>query len=190
MNFRINSLCRHFIVPSFVMTIIFVALAVDLQATIMKFMDVEDLAAVSTHIFRGEVLSMQTQWSEDHKSIYTSTRIRVSEAFKGPLSGGQVITVNQLGGEVDGVAMDYAGRPTFSVGENIVVFATQPRKGSFLVTALKQGKMQVEGETVVRDFSGITLVTRNSSSTNVTPIQKPTVRISINELRTRITRAR
>ena len=72
-----------------------------------------------------------------------------------------------------------------------VPFYHQHRENEETYVFLKgSGQMQVDGETVVRDFSGITLVTRNSSATNVQPQQNPTTRISINELRTRITRAR
>jgi hypothetical protein len=190
MNPVIRRSFRYFTAPWVLTVITLFAFATGLQATIMQFLDVEDLTAISSHVFLGEVLSSQPQWSDDHKTIYTSTKIRISETFKGTLSDGQVITINQLGGELDGIAMDYAGRPTFTVGEYAVVFATQPRKGSFVVTALKQGKMQIQGDTVVRDFSGITLVNKNGSGRNAQSVQKPIVRFSLNELRTRITRSR
>src|SRR5260370_13459615 len=96
MSSKLRSLSIKFIFPSFVLAVMLLGLAAGLQATIMKFLDVEDLTPISTHIFRGEVLSNQSQWSDDHKTIYTATRIRVSEGFKGALAQGQIVTINQL----------------------------------------------------------------------------------------------
>src|SRR5437868_7100953 len=114
------------------------------KASDLKFLDVEDLTQISTHVFRGLVLSSEPRWTEDHQRIYTSTKILVNESFKGPLSKGQIVTVNQLGGEIDGMRLDYEARPMFTVGEQVVLFTTEPKPGSLVVMALKQGKMQVE----------------------------------------------
>jgi len=157
----------------------------------LKFLDVEDLTRISTHVFRGEVLSNEVHWTDDHNRIYTSTKIRVDETFKGPFGQGQIVTVNQLGGEIDGMKLDYEGRPVFSVGESVLLFTSEPKPESLVVMALKQGKMKVEGNTVVRDLSGVDLTssqtaTRSPQKTAV----KPQSRISLSQLRTRITRVR
>jgi len=87
--------------------------------------------------------------------------------------------------------LDYEGRPVFSVGESVLLFTSEPKPESLVVMALKQGKMKVEGDTVIRDLSGVDLTssqtaTRSPQKTAV----KPQSRISLSQLRTRVSRAK
>jgi hypothetical protein len=173
------------------MSLLIVLFSASSPAQDMRFLDVEDLTRISTHVFRGEVLSNEVKWADDHHAIYTSTRIRVDEGLKGPLSSGQIVTVNQLGGEIDGMKLDYQGRPIFTVGESVLLFTTEPKPDSLVVMALKQGKMRIEGDAAVRDLSGIDFVSSQSASRIPQKSgAKPQERIPLSQVRTRIARAK
>src|SRR5712675_1613793 len=58
-------ICRFLLVP-----IVAFALQGVSHAQDLKFLDVEDLTRISTHVFRGEVLSNEVHWTDDHNRIY------------------------------------------------------------------------------------------------------------------------
>jgi hypothetical protein len=160
------------------------------HATVMRYLEVEDLTRLSSDIFFGQVLSTDTYWNAERTRIYTRIRVRIDEPLKGATRRSEIVTVTQLGGEKDGVKLDYAGRPDFTDGESVVLFTTRGKNNDFIVMALKQGKMRVEGAEVRRDFSGITLVDRSSNGRDLQPITARPTRMMINELRSRISRTR
>jgi hypothetical protein len=160
------------------------------HATIMQLMEVEDLTRRSSDVFYGQVISTETYWNADHTRIHTRIRVRVDEALKGSRSRSEIVNVTQLGGEKDGVRWDYSGRPVFSVRESVVLFTTRGKNDDFIVVGLKQGKMQVVGDEVIRDLSGITLVQRSADGRSLQQITAKPVRITLNELRNRIAHTR
>jgi len=170
--------------------LIILAVASQATASVMQYLEVEDLTRISAHVFRGNVQSVEVVWTPDHRSIQTVVKVRVNETFKGSLSAGQVVTFRQIGGEIDGYRLDYIGRPEFTAGESVVLFAGEPQPGAFVVMALKQGKMTVSGNTIVRDFSGLSLVTKGNTLASMKPVTNPRTTIPMSELRTRILRAK
>lgn len=158
----------------------------DAQATIMRYLEVEDLTRLSSDVFQGYVLSSHTYWNDEHTKIYTEVRFQVKAAFKGGVAAGQTVTITQLGGEKDGVMLDFAGRPEFKDGEESILFTTRGKKSDFVVMGMKQGKMRVDGNEVVRDLSGITLVERESTGNSLQTVQPKRTRFALDELRHRI----
>jgi hypothetical protein len=156
------------------------------QATIMQYLAVEDLTRLSSDVFYGRVISIETEWNAQRTHIYTRISVRIDEAFKGSLGRSETVTVTQLGGEKDGVKLDYSGRPVFSVGESVVLFTTRGKNNDFIVVGLKQGKMQVVGGEVRRDFSGITMVQRSPGGRGLQQLTVRPERMKIEELRNRI----
>src|SRR5262245_5420841 len=110
------------------------------HATVMRYLEVEELARLSTEVFHGQVISTKTYWDESHSRIFTAVRVQINESFKGAARRGQVITITQLGGALDGLRLDYGGRPVFNVGEAVVLFTKPGNNGEWLVVGLKQGK--------------------------------------------------
>lgn len=149
--------------------------------TVMYYLEVEDLARLSSDIFRGRVLSTRTYWNDERTRIYTAVRVQVDDGYKGRAGRGQTVTVTQLGGEIGGIRMDYAGRPVFEAGDAVLLFTVRGRRDDYIVTGLKQGRMSIEGEHAVREFSGIRLIGRQ--------VPSGTVRIPLSEVRARISRA-
>ncbi len=161
-------------------------MAAPAYGTMMYYLEVEDLTRLSTEVFRGQVMSVTTYWNAGRTRIYTGIRVRIDEPLKGRERAGRVVTVTQLGGELDGVRMDYAGRPEFREGEAVLLFATRGKRDDYIVVALKQGKMRLEGREAVREFSGISFIQRAGSRT----LPTRTVRLPLEEVRTRIARVK
>jgi hypothetical protein len=160
------------------------------HATVMQFLAVEDLTRLSSDVFYGRVISTETEWNAQRTRIYTRISVRIDETFKGSLGRSQIVTVIQLGGKKDGVTWDYSGRPVFSVGESVVLFTTRGKNNNLTVVGLKQGKMQVVGSEVRRDFSGITMVQRSADGRGLQQLAVKPVRMTIDELRNRIAATR
>jgi hypothetical protein len=160
------------------------------SATIMQYLEIEVLTRLSSDVFHGQVSSTDTRWNAERTHIYTSVRVRISESFKGATRRDQIVTVTQPGGEKDGIRMDYAGRPEFAAGESVALFTVRGKHDDFIIVGLKQGKMRVERGDVVRDFSGIMLVERSSGGRSLRPATPRSTRLTMEELRNRIARAR
>lgn len=160
--------------------------AIPARATIMQYMDVEELTKLSSEVFHGQVISTSVDWNAERTRIYTTVRVRIQESFKGGLRRDQIVTVTQLGGEKDGLRMDYVGRPEFTAGESVALFTVRGKRDDFIVVGLKQGKMRVEGSEVKRDFTGLMLVDSAAGGGALRPITPKTTRLTLNELRTRV----
>lgn len=165
------------------------------HATVMRYLEVEDLTRLSTEVFHGQVVSTRVCWDEGHTRIFTAVRVQINESFKGAAKRGEIVTITQLGGALDGMRLDYAGRPVFKVGEAVVLFTKLGPTRELIVVGLKQGKLRVTGEEVIRDFSGITLLEQSAGakSGQVAALGKSLrvqTRLSLAELRQRVANAR
>jgi len=165
------------------------------NATVMRYLEIEELARLATNVFHGEILSTKVYWDESHTRILTAVRVQITESLKGGTRPRDIVTITQAGGELDGLRQEYFGRPIFNVGESVVLFTKPGRQGDHLVIGLKQGKLRVVGTEAVRDFSGITLLdtgvanpprrlTANGAGTRVQ------TRLALSELRQRVANAR
>lgn len=160
------------------------------KATIMQRLEVEELARNSTDVFHGQIVSTQTYWNAEHTRIYTGVNVRINESFKGSARSGETVRVAQLGGEKDGFKTDYAGRPEFTTGESVVLFTTRTRNNELTVVGLKQGKMLVNGQSVTRDFSGLTLIERSKSGKDAQLPKTTSAQLPLSELRRRVASAK
>ena len=124
--------------------------------------------------------------------ILTAVRVQVGECFKGKSQRSGIVTLTQLGGALDGITMDYSGRPTFRVGETVVLFARPNQHNDLLVVGLKQGKLVVRGNEVQRELSGVSFIDADlSASPKRNPARKLVqARYTLDELRDRLARVR
>ncbi|HMV86084.1 MAG TPA: hypothetical protein PLD20_31620 [Blastocatellia bacterium] len=165
-------------------------LALSAQATVVQRLEIEELTRLSTDVFHGEIVSTQTYWNAEHTRIYTGVNVRINESLKGSSRRGETIKVVQLGGEKDGSKTDYAGRPEFQAGESAILFTTRTRNNELTVVGLKQGKMQVNGQTVTRDFSGLTVLERSKSGGELQAAKASPMQLTLTELRERVMRTK
>lgn len=125
------------------------------SASIVRFLSVEELSQASSDVVRGRVVGQTVHWTPHHEGIYTKVQIEVLEALQGEASPGRRMTIIQAGGTIDGVSLDWTGRPVFTDGEDLILFLQpyepgNPADGRHLVVGGKQGRM-----TVVSDPSGL-----------------------------------
>jgi hypothetical protein len=160
------------------------------EATLMKYLEVEDLARLATEVIHGQVVSTKTYWDDAHKNILTGINVQVSDCYKGKAARGAVVSLVQLGGTLDGLTMDYSGRPIFRTGEDIVVFARPNQRNELLVVGLKQGKLAVRGNEAVRELSGVSFVDADLAPTAAAGRKTVQMRYALNELRDRVARVR
>ena len=116
---------------------------------------VDELTANSSHIMRGEVLSVVSQWNADQTSIYTKVTVAIAEMYKGSGITPPTATILVPGGTVDDTKLWVEHTPTFSVGQEVVTFLID--HGSFYdVTSWVQGKYTIENEAVIELGSSAT----------------------------------
>lgn len=166
------------------------------SATVMRYLEIEELTRLSTNVFHGEIISTRVYWDESHTRILTAVRVQVTEAFKGAAQRSDIVTITQAGGELEGIRQDYSGRPSYQVGEAVVLFTKPGRRNDHIVIGLKQGKLRVVGAEAMRDFSGITLLEQRAATGNTaragvnTQPARVQTRLPLNELRQRVINTR
>ena len=78
--------------------LLIVALALPLQATTVKRLDLEGLVSIAQTIVVGEVKKSETYWSPDGRLILTRHTIEVGETLKG--STGPTVEITTIGGTI------------------------------------------------------------------------------------------
>ncbi len=140
------------------------------RATQVVQQSLRDLTLGSSDIVIGQVADTRAHWNASHTKVVTEVTVRVSEALKG--APGEVLTLTQLGGDVDGFRYAVPGSPLFRPGEQALLFVWRDARGRAQVNGLAQGKFDirldeatgartvqrsVEG-TAVRDVRSLSLV--------------------------------
>ena len=92
------------------------------EATIVVPLTLEQMQTRSNVIVRAIVLDSTSQWDRSEKHIFTFTRLKILETYKGDNAVGEIIRIRTLGGEVGGVGMAVAGTAKFQPSEEVVVF--------------------------------------------------------------------
>ncbi len=100
------------------------------------------LARQSTDVVRGDVLSVESFWNDDHTMILTDVRIAVREAFKG--GGPAEISLRMVGGKVGDLQQTIVGSAAFEPDEEVVVFAAPGHGNVLWLVDFAQAKMRVE----------------------------------------------
>ncbi len=90
---------------------------------LMVALETADLTRGADVVVRGRVSAVTAQWIEDGKRIVTRSTISVGEYVKG--AGTSVVTVEQLGGEVDGVGLRVSDTVYLKAGDEVVLFLKQ-----------------------------------------------------------------
>jgi hypothetical protein len=118
-------------------------LTVDLNggAPIREMMSLEQLARDADRIVVGTVVSSESAWNADRTAIFTTVRLRVSEAVKGAKPREVVLRVE--GGQVGEIAQAVSGGVSLEDGQQVVLFL----KGTAVLGG-PQGVYAVEDGTI------------------------------------------
>ena len=126
----------------------FTGLALPLAtASLLRAMDLATLTAGADQIVIGEVLSAESTWDGEHRSIYSTIEIGVQESWKGSLPTNGRIRIRQLGGRVGQVEMTVVGMPRFTRGERALVFLRREQ-----VVGMSQGKRTLRWDSASRSW--------------------------------------
>ncbi len=102
-----------------------------------------ELVGFADVILRGRVTGLAVALDERVGSPYTYVVVDVSDVLKGALPDRRV-TIKQLGGRVGSIALEIAGQPTFTPGEEVLLFLEiRPRDRTLTITASWQGKFTI-----------------------------------------------
>ncbi|HSH00846.1 MAG TPA: hypothetical protein VLB27_12375 [candidate division Zixibacteria bacterium] len=107
----------------------------------------DELTANSTHIVRGQVVSVESMWDESGSTIFTEVLVDVSLTYKSTSALPQMITIRVPGGTVGETKLWVEHAAEFAVGEDVLTFLSD--YGPALdVTSWTQGKFTIAQNTV------------------------------------------
>ena len=145
--------------PAYWLTCVAAVIAVSASATTIILPTDEQLIAKSPLIVQGTVVSSQPVLRDDGR-IWTETRLAVEQTFKGSVSG--IITIREIGGEIDGRITRIYGAPNYEAGQRVMAFLTATPRGDYQTMDLFVGKFAEE-----RTLSGQRLWTRDDQADDV-----------------------
>jgi hypothetical protein len=130
-------------------TLLSIALAIPLSASQFIDQPFDVVARESAYIVRGTVVDTFSAWDDAHEVIYTYATVRVHRYF-GEATGPDTLMIREVGGVVEGYAMEAIGFPAIRRGEEVVLFLAQWEDGAdYRIHAFNQGKF------LVRDRRGV-----------------------------------
>jgi hypothetical protein len=157
-------------------------LALGLQAASLEYLSLDDMAAKSTAIVRGRVVSTGT--GARGPLIYTQYTIQVLERLKGPEAPSVDVVV--LGGTSRGLSQTFSGAPQLGGAGDYLLFLWTGPSGLTQIIGLSQGVFQLQ-----KDESGEWIGTRAAASeTMLDPktgrlVNDQAMRLRLNDLRSR-----
>lgn len=166
--------------------VLLVIAALPTAASTFLALDQEELLASSNAVVQGTVLDTRSSWNEDRTIIFTEARIEVQDLLAG--SAPAVVTVRTPGGEVGNYRVEAAGFPTFSAGEQVLVFLSNDGD-AFRVAGHLQGQFRIrstaKGMMAVPSVEeGVRLLTKDGRMAPAPqPMQLETLKNQIRERR-------
>jgi hypothetical protein len=124
-------------------TLLALTLATPAGATLLEPMTLDDLAGRADVVLHGRVASVRTISHGPNRMPVTLAQIEVLEVLAGDLPPRRQIMVTQPGGSAGGVSLEYAGRPQFVSGQEVVLFLVRRTPGQFITLGLAQGKFDM-----------------------------------------------
>ncbi len=114
------------------------------EATLLQFLEMEELAEISDLIVVAEVQAVESGWNESHNNIRTRVTLGVQKVLRGSLEGTE-LRIELPGGYVpeEDLRQVVPGVPKFTVGEEAVVFLRNDPNLFCPVAGWIQGKFSV-----------------------------------------------
>ena len=137
------------------------------HATLVPRMTLEQAVDDSVLIVQGTVVRTWSAWGDKRQFIWTHYELKVSDALKGLAA--RNIVISEPGGTVGDTGMQIAGTPRYSVGEEVVLFATRTPIGYLRTAGWGQGKYVVVDS---RDSDRRVVRTSVQDITLIDPISK------------------
>jgi len=126
-----------------IVTLLLIALSVPVSASQFVDQPFDQVARESAYVVRGTVVNTWSAWDDAHEVIYTFATVRVHRYF-GEATGPDTLVVREVGGVVEGYAMEAIGFPMVRQGEDVVLFLSRWDNGAeYRIHAFNQGKYLV-----------------------------------------------
>jgi hypothetical protein len=119
-------------------------IAVQLCATSVIPMSVEQLSVAATQIVRAKAVTSMASWNADQTQIFTFTTFQSLETLKG--SPSMQVVVRQMGGRVGNIEQKVSGVRRWQTGDESVLFLrpSEVGHGVMAVVGLFQGNFTVK----------------------------------------------
>lgn len=155
------------------------AVAAPAEATIIRRLGLEKMGQDAGLVVQGIVRA--TNVVQRGARLYTDAVIDIDDCVKGPCP--EMVTVRQLGAELDGVGLAVDGAARFAPGTEVVVFLRARRDGTYAPVGMAQGAYVVERDPVThavsrlrRDLGQLELDGRGDASLAIESIAVETLR--------------
>ncbi len=123
--------------------VFFLLLFTKIDADVL-YLPLQKLISLSQEIIEGKVINIETKWDDEHKFIFTYTKIRIYNTNKGKVKDKEII-LKEIGGQLDGYTTHAECQPNYKKGEEVLVFLQ--KRGSYYETyGLNQGKFSIINE--------------------------------------------
>jgi len=97
-----------------------VGVALPVGASTFVAMSEKDLVAASDAVVRGQVVSVESFWNDQHTLIISEAVFEVESVIVG--TAPRYVTLRTAGGTVDGYTVEAIGFPTFHAGDRALLF--------------------------------------------------------------------
>lgn len=125
--------------------------ATPLAASTFVAMTEDELISQSDMVIQGEVINIQSNWSQSGRIIVSDAMIRVDEVLVG--NSPRVVRVRTIGGQVNDFVVESHGFPAFEEGEKVILYLyEEPSDRTLRVLGYQQGYFRV-----VTRLDGVTL---------------------------------
>jgi hypothetical protein len=139
---------------------------------LMRGLSTQELTNASEIVVIGEIKDVESFWSRDYRTIYTSASVVVHDVVTGNLAG-TVITVEYEGGEVGGIGLNVSDMSSLSENEEVLLFlkAGQGDRGNkvYRIVGKSQGKYTIHEDGTV-EKKGFTLLDGEERIDNNLPV--------------------
>ncbi|MFT3927581.1 MAG: hypothetical protein QM778_33925 [Myxococcales bacterium] len=138
------------------------------RASLVLAMDLSELVKEAQVVVLARVMGQRSSYDERGR-IVTDVQMQVEQAEKGDLAPGASVVVRKLGGAVNGVSMRIEGEPSFTVGETVLLFGSDPQQRALLrPVGMSQGALRVferDGARWVRSGTSNLALVKKSAGT-------------------------
>lgn len=110
---------------------------------LLQYQNTEQLVAGATDVVSGTITSAQPRWEGGTSYIYTDVVVQIEDKAKGALNKQSTVTFSQIGGRVGGLDTQVSELPSFSAGEEVVLYLQYVEGEGYLVYNGLGGKQLV-----------------------------------------------
>lgn len=120
----------------------------NVQSTVMMKQSLGDLTRRAQSIVQGRVTAITQEWNDDKSMIYTTVRISIERTIKGGKTVKEML-VRQPGGMIGDKGVKVSGYPSFSHGDEVLLFlepfeSKGPHSGKNKIVGMAQGLFRIE----------------------------------------------